>query len=446
MKESLFDVLRDEGLNRIRIHYDWHTDRAVLYTAREWEDDMAWREYNRRFTIYSVLTDNAVYHNDRESRALFEKHGLSDYLERVIGLMRKGRHQRFEGFYWKKKDIRFMNHIHSVNLGIHNRSQTVVMGGIRRHEPHEDEFDVIVDGMNLGRGMSFKNVAAHVPCGGCKITVHAAQVDLDDLDEVGFLAYANDCTRNTTGPDMNYPAELADVVRAHFSFGFAGGVRGFLGTTGRPTAWGTYHAMKQAVAFLEGSDSLAGKRIAVQGLGSVGSHLAEYYLQEGASLLVTDMLPQAVEAFQKTHAGGSVEVVSPEEIYFVDADLFSPCAHGGILTEDRIARMGFRVIAGPANNQLRASSQEEEYTMARRLSDAGILFVLDWWQNIGGVMTGWEEYVHQGKADMGALMDRIERICRDETWRLLEEARKAGVTPTEMAYRMVEETIYGEKP
>ena len=443
MRESLFDVLREENLNRIRIHYDWRTDRAVLYTAREWEEDHPWREYNRSFTVYSALTPNAVYHNDLESRGLFEKHGLSGYLERVIGLMRKGRHQLLEGFYWRKKEIRFVNCIHSVKLGIHNRSQTVVMGGIRRHEPEEAEFDVLVDGMNLGRGMSFKNVAAHVPCGGCKITVHASQVDLEDLDEVGFLAYANDRTRNTTGPDMNYPAELADVVREHFSLGFAGGTKGFLGPTGRPTAWGTYHAMKQAVKFLEGADSLSGKRIAVQGLGSVGSHLADYYLAEGASLMVTDVMPETVEAFVKAHPGAAVKVVDPEEIYFVDADLFSPSALGGVLTEERIPGMGFKAIAGPANNQIRASSQEEEIALSRKLEDAGILFVLDWWHNIGGVMTGWEEYQHQEKADMDALMDRIERICRDETRRLLEEAEKAGITPTEMAYRLVEETIYG---
>ncbi len=444
MGESLFDVLRDEGLNRIRIHYDWRKDRAVVYTAREWEDDQAWREYNRSFTVYSALTGDGVFRNDAESRGMFEKHGLGGYLERVIGLMRKGRHLLLEGFYWKKKDVRFVNCIHSVKQGIHNRSQTVVMGGIRRHEPEEAEFDVLVDGMNLARGMSFKNVAAHVPCGGCKITVHAGPVDLEDLDEVGFLAYANDRTRNTTGPDMNYPAELADVVREHFSLGFAGGIRGVLGPTGRPTAWGTYHAMKQAVRFLEGSESLEGKRIAVQGLGAVGSHLAEYYLDEGASVVATDVRVEVMDAFVRAHPGAAVRVVEPEEIYFVEADLFSPCALGGVLTEERIPEMGFRVIAGPANNQIRASSQEEEIALSRKLEKAGILFVLDWWHNIGGVMTGWEEYVHQEEADMEALMVRIERICREETRRLLEEAQRAGLTPTEMAYRLVEETIYGE--
>ena len=56
------------------------------------------------------------------------------------------------------------------------------MGGIRRHEPEEDEIDVFIDGMNLGRGMTFKNIAADIPMGGCKITVQMEPVDLDDLD------------------------------------------------------------------------------------------------------------------------------------------------------------------------------------------------------------------------------------------------------------------------
>ena len=103
MRESLFDVLRDENLNRIRIHYDWRTDRAVLYTGREWDDDISWRDYNRTFTTYSVLTPNALYQDDRESRALFEKHGLTGYLERVIGLMRKGRHQLMRGFTGRRR-------------------------------------------------------------------------------------------------------------------------------------------------------------------------------------------------------------------------------------------------------------------------------------------------------------------------------------------------------
>ncbi|MFP3927555.1 MAG: Glu/Leu/Phe/Val dehydrogenase family protein [Desulfobacteraceae bacterium] len=443
-RESFFDALREEGLNRFRIHYDWRTGKTVFYAAREWDEDIEWRGYNRRFTIYSSLTEDAVYLGDKAAREMFRRHGLEGYAERVVDLMRKGRHILLEGFYWKKKDIRFVNSIHSVKLGIHNRSQAVVMGGIRRHDPDEPEIEVLADGMNLARGMSFKNVAAHVPCGGCKITVQSAPVDLEDLDEVGFLAYANDRTRNTTGPDMNYPAELADVVREHFSFGFAGGTKGSLGPTGRPTAWGTYNALKEALEIVDGNGSLEGRRIAVQGLGSVGAHLADFYLKDGARLVVTDVDRKAVDSFISAHPDAPVDAVAPDEIYSVDAEVFSPCAIGGVITEERIPGMHFRVIAGPANNQLKAASQEEECSLARVLQRAGILFLLDWWHNIGGVMTGYEEFVHQEDADMEALMSRIGRITREETRRLLRVAEEAGESPTETAYRLVEERIYGD--
>jgi hypothetical protein len=59
-------------------------------------------------------------------------------------------------------------------------------------------------------------------------------------------------------------------------------------------------------------------------------------------------------------------------------------------------------------------------------------------------MTGYEEFVHQENADMEALMSRIGRITREETRRLLRVAEEAGESPTEAAYRLVEERIYGD--
>jgi len=414
----------------------------VLYSGKEWDDDIQWHEFNKSFTIFSPLTRDARFCNDRETRGLFEKYGLMDYLDRVIDLMRKGRHILLDGYYWKRKDIRFICHVHSVTCGINNRSQAVVMGGIRRHEPEEKEINVIIDGMNLARGMSFKNIAAQVPCGGCKSTVQAKPVDLNDLDEVGFLAYANDRCRNTTGPDMRYPSELADVVKKHFSLGFAGAARGPLGSTGRPTAHGTYHAMKQAAKFVFGSDSLKEKIIAVQGLGAVGYALSEYLIQEGARLIVYDPDEKLTRDLKERHPEASIEVVDAEEIYYVDAHILSPSAMGGIITKERIPRMKFKIILGGANNQLKASSQEEEYELARELEKAGITFQIAWWHNIGGVMSGYEEYIKQEEADIKILLAKIEEICRDQTWSNLNRAKELGITPTEMAYKTVEDKIY----
>lgn len=58
--------------------------------------------------------------------------------------------------------------------------------------PVKQELDVIIDGLNLGRGMSFKNIAGHLPFGGCKATVTMDPLDMDNMEIMGFLAFALD--------------------------------------------------------------------------------------------------------------------------------------------------------------------------------------------------------------------------------------------------------------
>jgi len=442
-KESLFEVLKKEGLTHLEIHYDWRTDKNILFSAKEWEKSIQWHDYNKKFTQFSILTDNALYYNDKQTRTILEKNGVSDYFNKVIDLMRKGRHILLDFYYWEKEDIRFINNMHSDRMGLNNLKSSIVMGGIRRHEPEEEEMAVLIDGMNLGRAMTFKNVAAKVPMGGCKVTVQMKPIDLDDLDQVGFLAYANDRTRNIAGPDMRFPTELADVENKHFSLNFAGGPQGLLGETGMPTAYGTYIAVKQAVKFLWSSESLNGKKIAVQGLGSVGYYLAEYYIKEGAELFVCEIDQTVINALREAYSKAKITTVNLEDIYYVDADIFSPSAIGGIITQERIPKMKFKVIIGPANNQLKASSQEEEYELAKQLDNAGILFQVDWCHNIGGVMCGFEEYTKRENASMPTLLSKIKKICAEGTWDNLNNAHNKGVTPTEMIYKTIENKIYG---
>jgi len=445
MRESVFEVLRTEGLNRLRIHYDWRRDAFSLYAAREWDADTPFARYNAAFTVWTLTPSQGRYLNDAETEGAFQRHGMAPHLAKVKELMRKGRHILLDCYYHEGLDIRFVNHIHSDKRGINNRRSSLVMGGIRRHEPGEDEIDVFVDGMNLGRGMTFKNVAAGLPMGGCKTTVQMDPIDLADLDQVGFLAYATDRTRNTAGPDMNFPPELADVVNEHFSLHFVGGPKGPLGPTGTPTAHGVHMAVKQGARFLWGSESLAGKTIAVQGLGAVGFHLTGGYLKDGARVIVCDRDPAAVERFLAAHPGAPVRVVDPGEILGVEADIFSPAAGGGILTTENIPTLRFELIMGGANNVLRASSQEEEIALAELLAERGILYQVDWWHNIAGVMAGYEEYVHQRGASMDRLMEKVGRLCAASTWENLNAARREGITPTERAYRAVEREVYGEQ-
>ena len=162
--------------------------------------------------------------------------------------------------------------------------------------------------------------------------------------------------------------------------------------------------------------------------------------KKGAKLFVTDIKPDVIQKLKNKYT--LVEEVSGDAIYSIEADIFCPCAIGGIITSERIEQMKFSIIMGPANNQLAATSNEEEIELAKKLQNKGILYQIEWKHNTAGVIAAWEEYVHQDRAKMKHVMGHIEKVCREGTRNNLHLAKERGITPTENAYRMVEELIY----
>lgn len=443
MEESLFRPLLEEDLTTLRIAHHWKTGRVAVRAAREWEPGTNWARYRRDFTWEDPLTADAACLGDRETRDIFRRHGLSDYLERVVALVVDARHQGVEAFFDRTQGIRFLSNMHSNTLGVGNGRHAVRAGGIRRHDPDTPELEVLVDGLNLARAMSFKNAAAGMPFGGSKITVQCPPVDLEDRRAVGFLAYCLDRSRSVTGPDMGFSPSLADVMhREGFSPNITGGLENRLGPTGGPTAYGVYLALKEAMAFRYGSDGLGGKRIVVQGLGAVGRPLVEEHLmREAVTVWCADVDPAAVEHLARRFPD-RVRSLPVEEVLTAEADVFLPCAVGGILDEAAIRALRYHVVMGAANNQLRATTPEEEIRLARLLDERGILFQVDWIQNAGGVIAGMEEYLRGDEASVASVRVQVERACGLGTRENLAAAREAGVTPTEMAYRRYRERIY----
>jgi len=235
---------------------------------------------------------------------------------------------------------------------------------------------------------------------------------------------------------------MTDVIRERFTNAITGGTKSPLGPTGGVTAYGGYLAIKEACDFIYGSSNLSGRQIAIQGVGACGYPLAEYLLQEGANLIVTDTDRSKVDNLQQAWNTSLVKYVEPEDIYTVTADIFSPCAIGGIITEDIIHKFNFNIIMGLANNQLRATSKEKEIELAKKLAKAGILFIIEWAYNIAGVLTGWVEYILGKEASLAKIKPRIELVCRDNLRKLLDEAKRTGKTPTELLYNKVEDAVY----
>lgn len=183
MKRSLYEPLIAEGLTSLRLRYDYRTDKEYIIAAKEWDPDIDWSQYNKTFYMESMLTENDVRLNNKETRAMFEKYGLTDYLNEVFELLRRGKFFGMDCFYSSYKDMRFTANIHSFVLGKNNKDHAIYTGGIRRHEKDEPEIEVIIDGLNLGRAESHKHVAAGLHYGGGKITVQADPVDLEDQKE-----------------------------------------------------------------------------------------------------------------------------------------------------------------------------------------------------------------------------------------------------------------------
>ncbi len=442
MDRSLFTPLKDAGLTTLKIRYDWKTGKVFLFAAKEWEPNFDFARYNKEFYAEGIYTEDAKYLNTKEVFDLFDKAGLKEYLEEIIDLIRQGKHIGLECYFNAKYNIRFICNQHSFKLGINNKSHSIMAGGIRRHGFEDSEKEVIIDGLNLGRAMSFKNVAANLDFGGCKTTVHMGPLDMNNMEIMGFLAFALDRARNMTGPDMNFPTEMADVMTQNFSIQFTGGPKGPLGETGKPTAYGVYLALKQACKFRYGSDSLKGKRIAVQGLGAVGWYMANYLLDEDAILLVTNRTKAVADKLMAERSDKKITYIDPSEILNVEADIFCPCAIGGIIHEDNIESLKFDIIFGAANNQLRASSQEEELRLAKLLDKKGILYQTEWWHNIAGVLCGAEEYFEGKNATYEKLQKKIEAIVPVNTWNNLNKAKELNITPCECVYQTCEKTIY----
>ena len=444
MRKSLFFPLEKENLTCLGIYYYFKTGIITFRASREWEEGTNWTRYGRDFTYEHPLTTHTSYLGHQETLDLFRKHDLAGYLDDIVDLIKNGNHQGIECFFDKKKDIHFMSNMHSNALGINNGYHAIRSGGIRRHETNEEELEVIIDGLNLSRAMSFKNAGAQIPFGGSKITVQCEPVDLSDYYTIGFLAYALDRTRSFTGPDMGFSPGLADVMkRKGYSVNIAGGFESCIGPTGSPTAYGVFLAIKEAAKVKFGTTDLAGKSVVVQGLGAVGYSLVEKYLvKEDVNLLVTDILHDPVKKLV-TQFPDRVKKIDAKDVLTVDADIFAPCAMGGVLDEEAIGELKYAIVIGAANNQLKATNREEEIRLAKILDERDILFQVDWMHNTGGVIAGMEEYMHREKASMENIMTHTEKVCKYGVRENLRAAINEGMTPTERAYQYYSPKIYG---
>lgn len=312
-------------------------------------------------------------------------------------------------------------------IALHSTALGPAFGGTR-YWNYADEDAALRDVFRLSRGMTYKNAAAGLPFGGGKTVILARDgVDRERLYRVHGRFVERLGGRYVTAQDVGTTlADLDQVAREtkHVA-GLAGRLEGGVSVhTGR----GVFRALQAAAQRSFGTDDLAGRTVAVQGCGAVGTHLLRQLRAAGAKLVVSDVDRGRAESAVREHGAVAVE---PESIYDVEAELFAPCALGGILNDATIPRLRCAAVVGGANNQL----LEERH--ARALADRGILYGPDYVANAGGVIGGTVELLGWPVERMRAKVDAIY----DTMLEVFAIAERERILPHEAADRLAERRI-----
>jgi leucine dehydrogenase len=188
--------------------------------------------------------------------------------------------------------------------------------------------------------------------------------------------------------------------------------------------------MKATAKKTFGSDSLEGKRIAVQGIGQVGYHLVELLVKENARVFIADLAEDKVKSVSRDLNVTGVEL---NDIYDLEMDIFAPCALGATLNDETIPRLKCAMIAGAANNQLK-----DEVRNGYMLLDRNITYAPDFLINAGGLINVYIEY--QGNYNRKRVMEQTDKIYTT-CLQVLNKAEEEKINSQEAAIQLAERRI-----
>ena len=149
------------------------------------------------------------------------------------------------------------------------------------------------------------------------------------------------------------------------------------GDPSRFTAWGTFRGIQSIMKKVYGSDSLEGKKIAMQGIGSVGLYLLDLLYWHGAEVVIADINEERVKAISEKYG---MKAVDTKDILKEECDVLAPCALGGVINDDTLPMLKCKGIAGCSNNQLLDDAHGD------KLHKKGILYAPDFVINSGGLI------------------------------------------------------------
>ncbi|WP_114777586.1 Glu/Leu/Phe/Val family dehydrogenase [Botryobacter ruber] len=342
----------------------------------------------------------------------------------VFGRLAASNHEKVVFCHDHATGLKAIIAVHSTVLG-------PALGGTRMWA-YASESEALDDVLRLSRNMTYKAAISGLNVGGGKaIIIGDAQKDKSEALFRKFGRFIKNLNGSfITAEDIGTTIKDMEYIRMETEH--VAGVSEAMGGGGDPApliAYGTYMGMKAAAKKAFGSDSLDGKKVAVQGVGQAGCYLVELLAKENAQIAIADIYE---DRLHEVSSKFGTQVVGMDDLYDLDMDIFAPCALGGTINDNTIGRLKCKIIAGSANNQLR-----DEAVHGPALVERDILYAPDFLINAGGLINVYSELVGYNRESAYAHTERIYSYTLD----VLEKAEKEGIHTQLAATKLAEKRI-----
>ncbi|MES2591834.1 MAG: Glu/Leu/Phe/Val dehydrogenase [Bacteroidota bacterium] len=316
-------------------------------------------------------------------------------------------------------------------VAIHNTVLGPSLGGTRMWA-YNNEMEALTDALRLSRGMTYKSSLAGLNLGGGKaVIIGDSKTQKNEALMRRFGKFINGLSgKYITAEDVGINTKDMEYIKMETDF--VTGLPENMGGSGDPspvTAYGVYLSMKASVHEKFGNDSLADKKVVVQGIGNVGESLVKYLVKDGAKVYINDINETRLKAVAKETGA---EVVAADKLYDLDMDIYAPCALGATVNTDTLNRLKCSIICGSANNQLAI-----EDVHGKMVIDKDILYAPDFVVNAGGIINVYYELEGYNRERALAHAEKIYQT----TLNIFKVAKEQNIPTYMAANRLAEKRI-----
>jgi leucine dehydrogenase len=316
-------------------------------------------------------------------------------------------------------------------IAIHDTTLGPALGGTRM-QPYKSENEALQDVLRLSRSMTYKSAITGLNLGGGKaVIIGDSRLHKSEALMRRFGRFIENLNGSfITAEDVGTNPRDMEYIRMETKH--VTGIPESIGGSGDPspvTAKGVFMGIKACLKEHFGNDSLAGKSIAVQGIGQVGENLVGLLRNENAKVYISDIdedrLRQVAQKYGAT-------AVANNNLFDLDIDVYSPCALGATVNTETINRLKCSIIAGSANNQL-----ADEVVHGCMLLEKGIMYAPDYLINAGGLINCYSEIAGFNKKKTLQMAENIY----DATRRVLQKSKLENIPTNEAANKIAEKRI-----